>query len=579
MFRYHTDEEIRRYDLMKLGVLLLLLLLLALAWFATRGETTSGQPGVEAATPVADETTGDTTSPMPTLRVPAINVPDTSPPAGNVPLSGTAEPGSQVVVLINDQPATAAITGVDGAWSASIILPAGDYTVKVQTVDNLGNVVSESQPATISVGSETSAEAPGGFSPPGFDPVTGDYIFSGTVAPGSTVTVSSNGTVVGSAVADESGNFIITVPAEAITGEVQIEVIDPAGNVVQQSEPYKLNARPPSLNLSPDAIIDPGTGAVSVPTTPTGIVLNGSGEPGTQVELLVNGESGGSAVVDAGGAWSLPLNLPAGTYTVQLDTLDPGGALLSSADPVVIVVGGGTPQAGTPSGEPPAEQTIAGVLAARPEFSTLLSVLQTAGVVDKLNEPGPFTAFAPTNDAFAQLPQRVIDGLRANPQALSEVLQYHIALGRYLASDLAVVQPATVNGRLLTVSRQGDLKLVNDAVVTETDIMATNGVIHAIDRILVPPLAEGVRPPIIDSSGVATFTGTFLTIVGTGEPNRTILVELNGEAFGQPVVVSPEGTWSVSGDVTPGEYQIVAYMLDTNESLLGIARPVTLLVQ
>lgn len=577
MYRYHTDEEIRRYDLMKLGVLLLLLLLLALAWFTTRGQTTSGLLGDEAATPVAEA--GEAASPMPTLRAPAIDIPATSPAPGNVTLSGTAEPGSQLIILINDQPAAAAITGVDGAWSATVALPTGDYTVKAQTVDNLGNVVSESQPATISVGNEASTETSSAPAPPGFDPVTGDYVFGGTVAPGSTVTVSSNGAVVGTAVADEGGNFAITVPAEAITGEVQIEVVDPAGNVTQQSEPIKLNARPPSLNLSPDMIVDPSTGAISSPATSTGTVLNGSGEPGTQVELLVNGTGIGSAVVDAGGAWSLPLNLPTGTYTLQFNTLDPGGTLLSSANPVMIVVGGGTPQSETPSGEATAEQTIAGVLAARPEFSTLLSVLQTAGVTDKLNEPGPFTAFAPTNDAFAQLPQRVIDGLRANPQTLSEVLQYHIALGLYHAADLAVVQPATVNGRLLTVSQQGDLKLVNDAVVTETDIPASNGVIHAIDRILVPPLAEGVRPPIIDSSGVATFTGTFLTIVGTGDPNRTILVELNGEAFGQPAVVSPEGTWSVSGDVTPGEYQIVAYMLDTNDSLLAIARPVILQVQ
>ena len=573
MTRYHTDEEIRRYDMMKLGVLLLLLLLLALTWVATRDAAPSDLVGNEAvATPEEGglETDGSAL-PMPTLGTPSIDTPAGLLSPGSVTLSGTAGPGAQVIILVNDRPAAAAITGVDGAWSAVVDLPAGEYTVQVNTVDNVGNIVGESQSMSITVGGESIAGTGGAMAAPGFDPVTGDYIFSGTAAPGETVTITSNGMIVGTAIADESGNYAISVPAEAITGEVQMQVVDAAGNITQQSEPLKLNTRPPSLDLSPDLPVDPDSGAVSVPAEPAGIVLNGLGEPGTQVELLVDGVSAGSAVVDGSGAWSLPLNLPAGSYTVQLNTLDPGGALLASATPITITVG----EAPTSTGE----QTIAGLLAENPDFSTLWSVIQTAGLTDRLAEPGPFTTFAPTNEAFAQLPQRVIDGLVANPPILSAVLQYHITLGRYLAADLAVVQPATVNGRLLTVTQQGDSLLVNDAIVTDADLIATNGVVHAIDRILVPPLAEGVRPPVIDSSGVATFTGTFLTIVGTAEPNRTILVELNGEPFGQPATVSPEGTWGVSGDVTPGDYQIVAYMLGTGDALEAISRPVTLQVQ
>ncbi len=138
------------------------------------------------------------------------------------------------------------------------------------------------------------------------------------------------------------------------------------------------------------------------------------------------------------------------------------------------------------------------------------------------------------------------------------------------------MQPATLNGRLLTITSQNDALTVNDALVTEADIAAVNGVVHAIDRLLVPPLAVGVRPPVIDESGVPIFTGPLLTIVGTAEPNRTVLVELNGESFGQPVVVGPDGGWAVAGDVTPGEYRIIAYMLDAAGALQAISRPVTL---
>ena len=193
--------------------------------------------------------------------------------------------------------------------------------------------------------------------------------------------------------------------------------------------------------------------------------------------------------------------------------------------------------------------------------------------------PDPLTLFAPTNEAFDLLPQRVIDGLTANPEALSTVIQYHLTRGRHTLADLQVVQPATLNDRLLTIGSRDGRPTVNDAIITEADMPAANGIIHAIDRILVPPLAEGVRLPIIDDSGVATFTGSFLTIVGTAEPNRTILVELNGEPFGDAAVVSPEGQWSVSGNVSPGDYQIVAFMLRASDALEAISRPVALSVR
>lgn len=598
MFRYHTAEEIRRYDLMKLGVLVLLILLLMLTWIATRdsapllgvGEQTEGTPvagdaGIEDA---------DATLPVPTLAVPAINLPAEPLQPGTVNLSGTAGPGAQVVVLVNGTPSGTAIAGVNGDWSALVDLPAGSYTLQVQTVDNVGGVAGESQPVAITVG-ETAPVETVTLNPPGFDALSGAYLFTGSVAPGQTVNIVVNGAVVGSASADESGNFVVEVPADAVAGDVQLQATDATGAVTQQSDPMKLNSRPPSLSPSADVQVEPNSGAVVLPSRPEGLLLSGRGEPGTQVQLQVNGAPGGSAMVDATGAWSLPLALPDGIYTLQFNTLDPGGSLLSSATPLTVAVGevaAGTVAASTPAAEAtapaaeaatavPAEgsdQTLADVLTGRPEFSTLVSVLQSTGSLAILAEAGPFTTFAPTNEAFADLPQRVIDGLNANPQVLSQLLQYHITRGLYPAADLLTVQPATVNGRLLTISSVNGALNVNDAVVTTPDIGAANGVIHAIDRILVPPLAEGVRPPVIDASGVPTFAGTFLTIVGTAEPNRTILVELNGEPFGDPAVVGPDTRWAVSGNVTPGEYQIVAYMLGAADALEAISRPVTLLV-
>ena len=591
MSRHHTAEEIRRYDLMKLGVLLLLILLLILAWIATRdpqapllgtGDETSSSPITEGAG-VEDP---EATLPVPTLGIPSVNLPAEPLQPGSVTLSGTAGPGAQVLVLVNGTPSATASAGVDGNWSATVELPAGTYTVQAQTVDNVGGVAGESEPVAITVGGETPPLEPLTISPPGFDALTGAYLFTGTAAPGQTVNVVSNGAVVGSGMADETGNFVIAVPVDAVTGDVQLQTTDVTSAVVQQSEPLKLNSRPPSLSPSADVQVEPNSGAVVLPSRPEGLTLSGQGEPGTQVELLVDGARTALAVVEAGGSWSIPLALADGAYTFQFNTLDPGGNLLSSATPVTVAVGetaaatvvAPAAEATTPSATESSVQTIADLLGGRPEFSTLLSVLQSTGSLGVLAEPGPFTTFAPTNEAFAKLPQRVIDGLNANPQILSQLLQYHITRGRYLAADLQTVQPATVNDRLLTVGLLDGVPTVNDALVTEADILAANGVIHAIDRILVPPLAEGVRPPVIDASGVPTFAGSFLTIVGTAEPNRTILVELNGEPFGEPALVGPDTTWVVSGNVTPGEYQIVAYMLGTADALEAISRPVLLQV-
>lgn len=587
MARYHTAEEIRRYDLMKLGVLLLLILLLGLTWIVTRDLAPLPLAGDEEAVPtgVAGVDNGeDEVMPMPTLAVPSIDPLLESPPPGSVTLSGTAGPGAQIVILVNGALAGAASAGVDGNWSAAVDLPTGDYTILAQTVDNVGSIVGESSSISVTIGGDAGATAPVVLNPPSFDALTGRYIFAGTAAPGAAVTITTNGTVIGNGLADETGNFAIAVDAGAIEGDVVLQTAGADGAVSQQSEPLTLGAQPPSLDPPAGVTADPESGAVVVPVQPDGLALSGRGEPGTQVELLVDGQSAGATVVDVDGRWATSLPLAAGAHTLQLNTLDPGGNILSSATPITLSVGDEaltTTEPAPPTGgaAEPGDQTVAGLLATRPEFSTLASIVETNEVAGLLAGSDPLTFFAPTNEAFALLPQRVIDGLTANPEALSTVIQYHLARGRHTLADLQVVQPATLNGRLLTIGSRDGRPTINDAVITEADIPAANGIIHAIDRILVPPLAEGVRLPIIDDAGAATFAGSFLTIVGTAEPNRTILVELNGEPFGEAAVVSPEGRWTVSGNVTPGDYQIVAYMLRASEALEAISRPVALTVR
>jgi uncharacterized surface protein with fasciclin (FAS1) repeats len=121
-------------------------------------------------------------------------------------------------------------------------------------------------------------------------------------------------------------------------------------------------------------------------------------------------------------------------------------------------------------------------------FKTLTRALTEAGLVAKLKEPGPFTVFAPTDDAFAKLPAGALDALLKDKAALTKVLTYHVVPGKVLAKDLTMYSEAkTVQGepvRVNTVSTSG--VVVETSMVVKADIPASNGVIHAIDRVMMP---------------------------------------------------------------------------------------------
>jgi uncharacterized surface protein with fasciclin (FAS1) repeats len=118
-------------------------------------------------------------------------------------------------------------------------------------------------------------------------------------------------------------------------------------------------------------------------------------------------------------------------------------------------------------------------------FKTLAAALQAAGLVDTLKGKGPFTVFAPTDEAFAKIPKADLDALLKDKAKLSAVLTYHVVPGAVMAKDVKAGKVKTVQGGELTVTVMGGVK-VNDARVTQTDIAASNGVVHVIDSVLMP---------------------------------------------------------------------------------------------
>ncbi|MEL6841244.1 MAG: fasciclin domain-containing protein [Pseudomonadota bacterium] len=132
------------------------------------------------------------------------------------------------------------------------------------------------------------------------------------------------------------------------------------------------------------------------------------------------------------------------------------------------------------------EKDIVDTAAEAGTFTTLLTAAEAAGLVDTLKGEGPFTIFAPTDEAFAALPEGTVEGLLEDPEALASILTYHVVPGKVMSTDLTnEMEATTVNGADVTIMTEGGVT-VEDANVVTADIEASNGVIHVIDSVILP---------------------------------------------------------------------------------------------
>lgn len=134
------------------------------------------------------------------------------------------------------------------------------------------------------------------------------------------------------------------------------------------------------------------------------------------------------------------------------------------------------------------EQTIVEIAAGDPQFSTLVELVTAAGLAETLSGEGPFTVFAPTNDAFAALPEEVVAYIVANPELLTSILTYHVVPGAILSTDLSTMMAATVEGDEISVEVSDAGVKIDGVNVTTADIVASNGVVHIIDGVLLPEI-------------------------------------------------------------------------------------------
>ena len=189
--------------------------------------------------------------------------------------------------------------------------------------------------------------------------------------------------------------------------------------------------------------------------------------------------------------------------------LEAVNGVVHAVDMVLMPPAAATPAAAevaTPEAAAPAElKDIVDTAVAAGTFTKLVAAVQAAGLVDALKDTGPFTVFAPTDEAFAALPEGALDKLLADPVQLANVLKYHVVPGAIKAAEIADGMNATTLEEMpLTFTLKDGGVMVNDANVVAPDIMASNGVIHVIDKVLLPPTSDEKADGATQAAAAAT---------------------------------------------------------------------------
>lgn len=507
---------------------------------------------------------------------------------GRAILNGTGTPGSDVEILVNGALVGTAVVGADGTFTYPLDLDEGTgYDIALRGTDADGNAILSEAVTVAAVANaerDDAAAADDADAAAADEPAADEDDADASAADEPTVDegdadanaadaeadTDADASTADEADAAEETDATDNTDADASTDADANAADEPAADADADASASDDAAADADTDAD-EADADAGATAVALPIIASGpesetvepgdIALSGTAAPNEPVAIMVNGSEAATVTADADGNWNATVALREnGEYAIEARTVE------GVSESMTIVV------------DAPDILTRA---ADTDEFSTVVAAVGAAGLTDTLAGDGPFTVFAPTNAAFTAVPQATVDALLANPERLAGLLQYHVVSGDVNIATLAPDSTLTaVNGAPITVTNSGDLDapLLNGSAIVGEPIVASNGVIYPIDRILLPPLAEAIAPPVIDDSGVPVFEGYDLTVVGTAEPGSIIVVTLNGVVHGT-AVADETGFWAAQNDVTPGDYEIIATMLDAAELPLARSAPVYLTVQ
>jgi len=326
MILHHTKKEVTRYNWFKWIVLLVLLIILIIMLLTGRAfdkTATSTALSAGVSDTGAAETTAQVDQAAPMLAAPTFDTPGSDLTSGEVALSGTGKPGSDVQVVINGEIVGTAKVGADGKWSLTTELPAGEYQLGARTLDADGQVAAEAETMSLTISEALVAptinlpdeELAAGLSAlsmpsinwPDFDFSAGQFSLTGTGRAGDTVEVVVDGAVVGTTTVGDDGLWSFDFDLPEGEYEVATRTLDALGNAVNTSESAMIGVAAAEVL----EIREPADGA----TLQSGeLVLSGIGTPGAEIEILDNGVVIGTAVVSDDGSWSFALEPEPGNH-------------------------------------------------------------------------------------------------------------------------------------------------------------------------------------------------------------------------------------------------------------------------
>lgn len=366
MIHHREKSVVRRFDIFKLIVLLILIALLLWFWllppaFVQGPDEGAGETAVadttadtnNAATEDEGESEAATAVPSieaPTLETPALvdevlavptlNLPEDGLLAGPVSLSGTGTPGSEVGIVVDDAVVGTAIVGDDGTWTFDAELAAGTRGISVQALDAAGSVANESESLALALTEIT----PPAFAEASYALAPGTVDFAGTGTPGTTVELVANGAVVGTAVVADDGTWTMPAALEAGAYDLSLRMLSTEGELLGEADGVTATVAAAETEAAEET--EETAAAEFVPPTftlPEGaltggeISLGGTGTPGSEVAVVVDGAVVGTAVVADDGSWNFPITLPAGDFELALQAVDGAGTAVTT-DPVTLTL-------------------------------------------------------------------------------------------------------------------------------------------------------------------------------------------------------------------------------------------------
>jgi large repetitive protein len=547
-----------------------------------------------------------------TEEIDALEIPTIQLPAGPFEVSGTAEPGMEIALLVDDEVVDTATAGDDGAFTLGADLAEGNHDVQLGVVNEDGDLSGQSAAIPVSA---SDAAVPTLVGPQGA--AAGETVtLSGTADPGATVEITVDGVSVGETEAAADGSWSFDLPdIPQVAANIRARLLGSDGLPLLLSAPFLIPGSDETAAAGEGAGSDAGATAGAEATVSgevtysEDITLPDDAILTVQIQDISRADSSaeiiGEQIIETDGQ-QVPIPYEVSydpavteenhTYNAAARIEDSSGNLLFISDTATPVITGGNPTEDVTitavkvdtavsdlvldeTESVLGEETQSAVEAAEGsgDFSTLLDGLEAAGLSETLADvDGQYTLFAPTDEAFASLPQQIVDAWNENPEAYADLMRNMAVEGKFTPEDLEdgmVLQ--TVGGSEIAIARDGDVIYANGAAVVDA-AEAGSHYVYALPQVILPPLPAGVEPPVIDESGVPTFVGPLLTVVGLAEPGSNILLTVDDEPFGEIAVVEPDGFWLVRENVDSGIRYILGYMLDDQGLLLAISQEVIL---